>query len=76
MKLPADLVPDIASNLTLYRYYAAIRKHLEIQSDSKHIRHVAAQAMHQAPGPWRILPTSSDRGSEYTSRGYRPLLSR
>jgi hypothetical protein len=52
MKLPADLVPDIASNHTLYRYYAAIRKYLEIQSDSKHIRHVAAQAMHQAA--WTI----------------------
>ena len=48
MKLPADLVPDIASNHTLYRYYAAIRKHLEIESSGKHIRHVAAQAMHRA----------------------------
>jgi hypothetical protein len=48
MKLPADLVPDIASNHTLYRYYAAIREHLEIQSEGKHIRHVATQAMHQA----------------------------
>src|SRR5260370_21659605 len=48
MQLPADLVPDIASNHTLYRYYAAIREHLEIQSEGKHIRHVAAQAMHQA----------------------------
>ena len=48
MKLPADLVPDIASNHTLYRYYAAIREHLEIQSEGKHIRHVAAQAMRQA----------------------------
>jgi hypothetical protein len=48
MKLPADPVPDIASNHTLYRYYAAIRERLEIQSDSKHIRHVAAQAMYQA----------------------------
>jgi hypothetical protein len=48
MKLPADLVPDIASNHTLYRYHAAIRKHLEIQSEGKHVRHFAAQAMHQA----------------------------
>src|SRR2546421_10217851 len=48
MKLPADLVPDIASNHTLYRYYAAIREHLEVQSEGKHIRHVTAQAMHQA----------------------------
>ncbi len=48
MQFPADLVPDIASNHTLYCYYAAIRAHLEIQSEGKHIRHVAAQAMHQA----------------------------
>ena len=48
MKLPADLVPDIASNHTLYRYYAAIREHLEIQSEGKHVRHIAAQAVHQA----------------------------
>lgn len=48
MQIPADLVPDIASNHTLYRYYAAIREHLEVQSEGKHIRHVTAQAMHQA----------------------------
>ncbi len=48
MQFPADLVPDIASNHTLYRYYAAIREHLEIQSEGKHVRHIAAQAMHQA----------------------------
>ncbi len=48
MKLPADLVPDIASNHTLYRYHAAIRKHLEIQSEGKYVRHIAAQALHQA----------------------------
>lgn len=48
MKLSADLVPDIASNHTLYRYHAAIRTHLEIQSEGKHIRHVAARAMYQA----------------------------
>ena len=48
MQFPADLVPDIASNHTLYRYYAAIRAHLEIQSEGKHIRHVAARAIHQA----------------------------
>jgi len=40
MQLPADLVPDIASNHTHYRYYAAIREHLEIQSEEKHIRHI------------------------------------
>src|SRR5713226_9007936 len=45
LKLDADLVPDIASNHTLYRYHAAIRKHLEIESSGKRIRHVAAQAM-------------------------------
>ena len=49
MKFPADLVPDIASNHTLYRYYAAIRAHLEIQSEGKHVRHIAAQAMHHKP---------------------------
>ncbi len=48
LKLDANVVPDIASNHTLYRYHAEIRKHLEIISDGKHIRHVAAQAMHQA----------------------------
>ena len=48
LKLDADLVPDIASNHTLYRYHAAIRKHLEIESSGKRIRHVTAQAMHQA----------------------------
>ncbi len=48
LKLDADLVPDIASNHTLYRYHAAIRKHLEIESSGKHIRHIAAQAMHKA----------------------------
>src|SRR5438874_12161656 len=30
IKLPADLVPAIASNHTLYRSYAPIRQHLEI----------------------------------------------
>src|SRR5579864_5624692 len=48
MKLPDDLVPDIASNHTLYRYHAAIREHLEIHSEGKHIRHIAAQAMRSA----------------------------
>src|SRR5947209_7253338 len=45
MKLPDDLVPDI-SPATLYRYYAALREHLELNSQGKHVRHVAAQAMH------------------------------
>ncbi len=47
MQYPPDLVPDIAS-ATLYRYYVAIRSHLEIRSRGKEIRHVAARAMHQA----------------------------
>src|SRR6266851_42121 len=47
MKLPADLVPDIAP-ATLHRYYVAIREHLEVNSQGKHLRHVAAQAMHTA----------------------------
>jgi hypothetical protein len=34
--------------LPLYRYHQAIRDHLEIQAEGKHIRHVAAQAMYQA----------------------------
>lgn len=48
MQYPADLVPDIASNHTLYRYYAAIRAYLGVESAGKHIRHVAAQAIFQA----------------------------
>ena len=48
MQFPSDLVPDIASNHTLYRYYAGIREHLEIQSEGKHVRHITTQAMHQA----------------------------
>jgi TnpA family transposase len=47
MKLPDDLVPDI-SPATLYRYYGALREHLELESRGKHVRHVAAQAMHTA----------------------------
>src|SRR6266851_4939454 len=57
MKLPADLVPDIASNHTLYRYHAAIRRHLEIQSEGKHVRHIAAQAIHQAA---QVMENSAD----------------
>jgi TnpA family transposase len=48
MNLDAALIPDIASNHTLYRYHKAIRDHLEIQAEGKHIRHVAALAMHKA----------------------------
>jgi hypothetical protein len=47
MEYPPDLVPDIAS-ATLYRYYAAIRAHLEVKSQGKELRHSAARAMHQA----------------------------
>ncbi len=48
MKLPADLVPDIAP-ATLYRYYMALREYLEITTyQGKQVRHVAARAMHQA----------------------------
>jgi hypothetical protein len=42
MKYPGDLVPDIAP-ATLYRYYAAIREHLEVQYEGKHLRHIAAR---------------------------------
>lgn len=48
LKLDADLVPDIASNHTLYRYHTTIRKHLEMISYGKHTRHIAASAMYQA----------------------------
>jgi Domain of unknown function (DUF4158) len=47
MHSPPDLVPDIAS-ATLYRYYAAIRDHLEIKNEGKDVRHIAARAMHTA----------------------------
>ncbi len=47
MKLPEGLVPDI-SPATLYRYYGVLREHLELESQGKHARHVAAQAMHAA----------------------------
>lgn len=44
MELPKDLVPDITSR-TLYKYHAAIRAHLKINGDIKHIRHVALKAI-------------------------------
>ena len=47
MKLPPDQVPDIAP-ATLQRYYVAIREHLEVNAQGKHLRHVAARAMHAA----------------------------
>ena len=42
MQLPGDLVPDI-SPATLYRYCTALREHLELESQGKYVRHVAAQ---------------------------------
>ena len=47
MKLPDGQIPDI-SPATLYRYYGALREHLELKSQGKHTRHIAAQAMHAA----------------------------
>ncbi|WP_268887365.1 Tn3 family transposase [Ktedonobacter robiniae] len=44
MELPKDLVPDITPR-TLYKYHAAIRTHLKINGDIKHIRHVALKAI-------------------------------
>src|SRR2546428_7498508 len=44
MDLPKDLVPDITPR-TLYKYHAAIRTHLGINGDIKHIRHVALKAI-------------------------------
>lgn len=56
MQFPDDLVPDIVSR-TLYRYHAAIRAHLEIKSDGKYIRHVAAKAIYEAV---QIMDTPAD----------------
>ncbi len=47
MQFPEDLVPDIVPK-TMYRYHSAIRAHLEIKSDGKTIRHVAAHAIYTA----------------------------
>jgi len=44
MKLPEDLVPDITPR-TLYKYHAAIRNHLNINGEGKHIRHIALKAV-------------------------------
>lgn len=48
MRLPDDLLPDIGSSHTLYRYHAQIRTYLEAISESRQVRHVAASAMHAA----------------------------
>ena len=37
-------MPDITPR-TLYKYHAAIRNHLNINGDSKQIRHIARKAM-------------------------------
>jgi hypothetical protein len=57
MKLPEGLVPDI-SPATLYRYYGVLREHLELNSQGKHARHVAAQAMHAAAQVITSSPSS------------------
>ena len=44
MRLPEDLVPDITPR-TLYKYHAAIRTHLNINGEGKHIRHIARKAV-------------------------------
>ena len=56
MRFPDDLVPDIVPR-TMYRYHATIRAHLEIKSDEKYIRHVAAQAIYTAV---QIMDTPAD----------------
>src|SRR5437763_13913484 len=47
MQLPDDLVPDI-SPATLYRYHGALREHFELDSQGKHVPHVAPHAQHPA----------------------------
>jgi hypothetical protein len=44
MKLPEDLVPDITPR-TLYKYHAAVLKHLKINGGIKQIRHIALKAI-------------------------------
>ena len=56
MRFPDDLVPDIVSR-TMYRYHAAIRAHLEIKSEGKYIRHVAAKAIYTAV---QVMDTPAD----------------
>ncbi|GHO63564.1 hypothetical protein KSC_024560 [Ktedonobacter sp. SOSP1-52] len=56
MQYPNDLVPDIVSR-TLYRYHAAIRAHLEIKSEGKYIRHIAAKSIYEAV---QIMDTPAD----------------
>lgn len=56
VKYSSDLVPDIAP-ATLYRYYAAIREHLEIKHESKRLRRVTVEAMHKAA---QVMENPSD----------------
>ncbi|GHO71836.1 hypothetical protein KSC_107280 [Ktedonobacter sp. SOSP1-52] len=56
MRFPDDLVPDIVPR-TMYRYHAAIRTHLDIISNGKVIRHVAAQAVYNAA---QVMDTPAD----------------
>src|SRR6266487_2639439 len=56
MRFPDDLVPDIVSR-TLYRYHAAIRAYLEIKSEGKYVRHVAAKAIYEAV---QVMDTPAD----------------
>ncbi len=44
MRLKDDVVPDITPR-TLYKYHAAIRTHLKVNSESKQIRHIAGKAI-------------------------------
>src|SRR6266568_9563687 len=56
MQFPDDLVPDIVSR-TLYRYHSAIRAHLDIKSEGKYIRHIAAKAIYEAV---QVMDTPAD----------------
>jgi hypothetical protein len=56
MQYPDHLIPDITPR-TMYRYHALIRAQLEINGEGKHIRHVAAKAMHTAV---QVMDTPAD----------------
>ncbi len=66
MKLPADLVPDIASNHTLYRHHAAIRKHTE---SSQQIRAVLTRE----GGAARLLEQCEQVSAHHDDR-YQPFI--
>lgn len=59
MQFKADLVPDIASNHTLYRYHAAIRTHLEIQSEGSTFGISPPRPSRKPPERWRTPRISS-----------------